>query len=64
MFCFGNGGLCHGEQKANSHESGKNGLKMFVVVEMFLQHQYIICNTQTHRLRRKDAHADCTKPSS
>ena len=27
-----NGGLCHGEQKANSHESGKNGLKMFVVV--------------------------------
>ena len=27
-----NGGLCHGEQKANSHNSGKNGLKMFVVV--------------------------------
>ena len=27
-----NGGLCHGEQKANSHKSGKNGLKMFVVV--------------------------------
>ena len=27
-----NGGLCHWEQKANSHESGKNGLKMFVVV--------------------------------
>ena len=25
-------GLCHGEQKANSHKSGKNGLKMFVVV--------------------------------
>ena len=28
--------LCHGEQKANSHESGKNGLKMFVVVVVFL----------------------------
>ena len=28
----GVGGLCHGEQKANSHKSGKNGLKMFVVV--------------------------------
>ena len=26
------GGLCHGEQKANSHNSAKNGLKMFVVV--------------------------------
>ena len=25
-------GLCHGEQKANSHKSGKNGHKMFVVV--------------------------------
>ena len=27
-----NGGLCHGEQKANSHNSGKNGLKIVVVV--------------------------------
>ena len=24
--------LCHGEQKANSHKCGENGLKMFVVV--------------------------------
>ena len=23
---------CHGKQKANSHNGGKNGLKMFVVV--------------------------------
>ena len=27
-----NRGLCHREQKANFHKSGKNGLKMFVVV--------------------------------
>ena len=27
-----NGELFHGEQKANSHNSGKNGLKMIVVV--------------------------------
>ena len=27
-----NGELCHGEQKANSHNSGRNGLKTIVVV--------------------------------
>ena len=27
-----NGELFHGEQKANSHNSGKNGLKTIVVV--------------------------------
>ena len=27
-----NGGLCHGEQKANSYNSRKNSLKTFVVV--------------------------------
>ena len=31
-----NGELFHGEQKANSHNSGKNGLKTIVVVVMFL----------------------------
>ena len=27
-----NGGLCHGEQKANSYNSKKNSLKMSVVI--------------------------------
>ena len=27
-----NGGLCHGEQKANSYNSRKNSLKMFAVI--------------------------------
>ena len=28
-----NGGLCHGEQKANSYNNRKNSLKMSVVVK-------------------------------
>ena len=31
-----NGGLCHGEQKANSYNSRKNRLKTFVVVVVCL----------------------------
>ena len=29
-----NGGLCHGEQKANSYNSRKNSLKTFVVIDV------------------------------
>ena len=29
-------GLCHGKQKANSHNSEKNSLKMFVVVVIII----------------------------
>ena len=34
--------LCHGEQKANSHNSGKNGLKIFVVIVVIYK-QVPIC---------------------
>ena len=35
-----NGGLCHGEQKANFHNSGKNDLKMFVF--LFLNYSFCV----------------------
>ena len=34
--------LCHGEQKANSHNSEKNSLKMFVVVVVVVVCMYKI----------------------
>ena len=43
-----NGGLCHGEQKANSHKSEKNDLKMFVVVVVIVEYDSRIYCLQSH----------------
>ena len=44
-----NGELFHGEQKANSHNSGKNDLKTIVVLLLFITQ----CVSQTFRYHFK-----------
>ena len=42
-----NEGLCHGEQKANSYNSKKNSLKMFVVVVVVEVRFFVQMDSQT-----------------
>ena len=69
-----NGGLCHGEQKANSHKSGKNGLKMFVVVVVVhigkSQHKQILSrveeltNTNANVMPSPAKYLECSSKNS
>ena len=63
-----NGGLCHGEQKANSYNSRKNSLKMLLLLLLLLYmhvscRTIYICRMQVNALRTTSSATNRLKPN-